>query len=319
MMFSKPLAGAAMQELFYGAYFDHGGRDYDCRLKWYGGHRGVDILLRDFTVQDSGVAVLAAAPGTVFVVRDGVDDRSTKNGSGGAGNYVAIEHGNNGPVSRYFHLRKGSIRVAVGAPVARGDTLALVGSSGNSSWPHLHFEVAEGTVDIDPFRGSCNPRTTGATWQNQPEYQATFAVLDAGISNRGHTYAELLERPANVTTIRGSDPAVVFWTSLYNIRASATRTILLDASGTSVSEVVTGPVGTFSAIYLTATFSLLSLPGAGTFSIVLRVTEGDEREVVRRTFTFDPGVAAGVLRKSSPFEPTVWVSSPGGDLPHSLP
>jgi len=316
LIFSKPVAGTPMQELFYGAYFDQGGKDYECGIKWYAGHRGVDILLRNFTVQDSGVAVLAAAPGTVFTVHDGVFDRSTVNGSGGGGNNVTIEHGNGGPISRYYHMRRGSIRVSVGAQVARGDTLGLVGSSGNSSWPHLHFEVAERTVDIDPFRGSCNPNKTGATWLTQLEYQDDFAVLDAGISDRAQSLAGLLERPPSVPVISGSNATVAFWASLFNPRATATRADLLNPAGTVLSSVVGGPVQTFSALFLTATFNVRSvLQEAGTYSIALRVTEGSEREVVRRTFTFDPGVASGAIRSATPTAPVIWVSPPAGDLP----
>lgn len=314
--FSTPIAGTPMREIFFGAYFDQGGSDYECRFKWKTGHNGTDILLRNFTVQDSGVAVLAAAPGTVFLRRDGQFDRNTWNETGRPGNYVAIEHGSGGPLTYYYHLRSGSIRVAAGATVNRGDTLALVGSSGDSNWPHLHFEVFERAVLIDPFRGNCNPNRTGLTWRDQLPWQGEFAVLDAGISNKALTFAELLEGPASVGRIVATEPVVVFWAGLYNIRASATRTVLLDPSGMIVDQVGTGPVGTFSTIFLTASFGVSGLQRpAGEYAIALRINDGTEHEVVRRSFTLDPGAVPAPGRvpgAPGPRRASVWLSPPGG-------
>jgi murein DD-endopeptidase MepM/ murein hydrolase activator NlpD len=59
------------------------------------------------------------------------------------GNSVVIEHGN-GEFSFYAHLKPGSIRVRAGEQVARGQLLGQVGSSGNSTEPHLHFQVCDG-------------------------------------------------------------------------------------------------------------------------------------------------------------------------------
>lgn len=315
--FSAPIAGSPMREVFYGAYFDQGGRDYECQFKWKTGHKGTDILLRNFRVQDSGVAVLAAAPGTVFLRADGQFDRNTWNEAGRPANYVAIEHGTGGPISYYYHLRRGSIRVTLGAAVNRGDTLGLVGSSGDSNWPHLHFEVYERSVVLDPFRGDCNPNRIGLTWQDQLPWQGAFAVLDAGISGRDLSFAELLERPMDVARIPSTAPVVAFWANLYNIRASATRTVLLDAAGTIVDQVSTGAVGTFSTIFLTASFGVNGLQRPpGEYAIALLITDGTEREVARRTFTLEPGAVPAPGRGPAADRPrraSVWLSPPGGE------
>jgi len=80
-LFASPLIGRPMEELFYGAYLDQGSRDYNCGAKYYSGHRGTDILLRNFRVQDSGVTVVAAAAGRVMLTHDGEPDRnSVQNG-----------------------------------------------------------------------------------------------------------------------------------------------------------------------------------------------------------------------------------------------
>lgn len=60
-----------------------------------------------------------------------------------AGNYIAIDHGN-GEYSLYAHLKPGSITVKVGDVVKAGQIMAQLGSSGNSTEPHLHFQVCDG-------------------------------------------------------------------------------------------------------------------------------------------------------------------------------
>lgn len=59
------------------------------------------------------------------------------------GNGVVIDHGN-GEFSAYAHLKPGSVRVHAGETVRRGQQIGQVGSSGNSTEPHLHFQVCNG-------------------------------------------------------------------------------------------------------------------------------------------------------------------------------
>ena len=58
------------------------------------------------------------------------------------GNHVVIEH-SPGEFSVYAHLKPGSLRVKAGERVRSGDYLAQVGTSGNSTEPHLHFHVCD--------------------------------------------------------------------------------------------------------------------------------------------------------------------------------
>lgn len=89
-----------------------------------GGHSGLDI------VAPQGTPVLAATAGKVVAV----------NGGAGAayGNYVALEH-SGGIYTLYAHLSASSVQV--GESVTAGQKIGNVGSTGNSSGPHLHFEV----------------------------------------------------------------------------------------------------------------------------------------------------------------------------------
>lgn len=68
---------------------------------------------------------------------------------GGYGNMVQIDHGN-GYATRYGHAFK--VLVHVGETVNRGDVLALVGDTGRSTGPHVHFEVLRNGHEVNPAR-----------------------------------------------------------------------------------------------------------------------------------------------------------------------
>ena len=87
------------------------------------GHTGMDLAV------PTGTSVRAALPGTVTV--------STYN-QGGYGYYVMIDHGN-GLSTLYGH--NSQLLARVGQTVEAGDVIALSGSTGRSTGPHLHFEV----------------------------------------------------------------------------------------------------------------------------------------------------------------------------------
>lgn len=144
----------------------------------YDGHSGTDfILFGGFDRMDNGSAVVfAAADGEVVEVHDGEFDRCRLNlqtqrvecENGGPvtpANRIAIAHAD-GRRTEYLHLKKGSITVTVGDRVVCGDPMALVGSSGNSSMPHLHFTLVDvdGT-EVDPYAGRYSQPDTA--WVDQ--------------------------------------------------------------------------------------------------------------------------------------------------------
>lgn len=59
------------------------------------------------------------------------------------GNYVVIRHAG-GEFSHYGHLKQGSVRVKAGDAVTRGQVIAQLGQTGNSTEPHLHFQLTDG-------------------------------------------------------------------------------------------------------------------------------------------------------------------------------
>lgn len=95
-------------------------------------HKGVDIGAA------SGTPIYAAAGGTVVI--------STYHYS--AGNYILINHGG-GVYTVYMHCSK--LLVDVGDKVNQGDKIGLVGSTGYSTGPHLHFGVRINGTYYDPL------------------------------------------------------------------------------------------------------------------------------------------------------------------------
>nr|WP_232510913.1 M23 family metallopeptidase [Micromonospora maris] len=115
-----PMAGAAITSC-YGP-------------RWGTLHAGIDFAL------PAGTPVRAAFGGTVTKAGDVGD---------GYGISVVIDHGN-GYLTHYAHLS--TARVSVGEKVSTGQTIGLEGSTGDSTGPHLHFEVHQGQMwnQIDP-------------------------------------------------------------------------------------------------------------------------------------------------------------------------
>lgn len=95
------------------------------------GHNAIDLA------GAYGTNIMAAAAGTVIVSRQG-------GWNGGYGNYVVIRH-NNGTQTLYAHMSKTS--VSVGDSVSQGEIIGFMGSTGDSTGTHLHFEI----------RGARNP------------------------------------------------------------------------------------------------------------------------------------------------------------------
>ncbi|HEU5135788.1 MAG TPA: M23 family metallopeptidase [Steroidobacteraceae bacterium] len=100
-----------------------------------------------------GVDVLAVANGRVANVRDGVKESprvsaNTDNAlEDAAGNFVVLDLGD-GRFAIYEHLKPNSIRVAKGQRVHKGEVLASLGFTGDSTGPHLHFHVADGASPL---------------------------------------------------------------------------------------------------------------------------------------------------------------------------
>jgi murein DD-endopeptidase MepM/ murein hydrolase activator NlpD len=184
---------------------DGDGRAFNCAAPGYRSHEGTDITISREQME-RGTNVHAAADGVVLWVFDGKFDGCPanspdceapgklapggrqghtvctelgpycRNGQGSCfwcfagGNVVVIRHENVPGVfaTRYDHLKRNSIRVAVGERVRQGQVIASVGSAGRSTGPHLHFEVWGRTYydPADPWSGPCGPNTGPSLWKD---------------------------------------------------------------------------------------------------------------------------------------------------------
>lgn len=200
-------------------FVDHDARypgrvqDYACGTRSYDtaagyNHGGIDYLLWPFPwlLMDAGdVRVVAAAAGTIIEKYDGWFDRSCAIDFGASGRINAVYvMQDDGLTAWYLHMKKGSVtRVPVGARVEAGDYLGLVGSSGPSSTPHLHFQLTDDSSGkvVDPNHGACNaaperwivpqpyesPRILGlATHAAEPETVGCGIVDDAPVHDAIH-------------------------------------------------------------------------------------------------------------------------------------
>jgi len=152
--------------------------DYSCGTRTYDradgyNHAGTDFYSWPFTwrkmAQGETVAV-SAADGIIVNRQDGNFDQSCGPNSNAA-NFVFIRH-DDGSVAWYMHLKSGSLTAkGIGDPVAAGEFLGIVGSSGSSTAPHLHFEVYDSQNRlVDPWAGACNRRGTTSRWVQQGPY-----------------------------------------------------------------------------------------------------------------------------------------------------
>ncbi|MFN4257046.1 MAG: peptidoglycan DD-metalloendopeptidase family protein [Saprospiraceae bacterium] len=147
--------------------------DYNCGSRTYDGHKGTDIFTWPFPWQkqaESRVEVVAGAAGTIIYRQETNPDQSCALGNV-PWNAVYVQHAD-GSVAWYGHLKQYSLTSkTVGQAVAKGEYLGVVGSSGNSTGPHLHFEVYNGSSQlVDPWAGACNSLGGQNWWAAQEPY-----------------------------------------------------------------------------------------------------------------------------------------------------
>ena len=191
--------------------------DFNRGSKTYKGHSGTDFVISGFPQMDEGVFVNSVDTGIVTFVHDGEFDRNTDgNISLGFGNYIAIRHPNK-TYTYYAHLKKNSLLVKKGDYVSPGQHIALVGSSGNSTDPHLHFEMwYDSLFLIEPFANSC-----GANYSHFKDlipYDTSFHIWQNGITDFIPPIDSLRNRPAEKYTFNDQDSIISFWALQYGLK-----------------------------------------------------------------------------------------------------
>ena len=230
-----PIACSLGRDCWVANYFDVDAatavaRDFRCHTRSYEGHDGTDFALRDEGLMRAGVAVLAAAAGTVRNVRDGMPDAIAADAAAvhalagrECGNGVVIDHPG-GWQTQYCHLRQGSVRVKPGEAVATGAQLAEVGLSGRTEFPHLHLAVRLGTLQIDPFSGLPSQEGCGAVAAPLWRPEAGIDYEDVALYNAGFSVG-----PPDIAAIRRGErasaslapdvPSLVLWVDALGVQA----------------------------------------------------------------------------------------------------
>jgi hypothetical protein len=239
-----PVACEMGRDCFIQNFFDHDPSpdriDYACGRLSYDGHNGTDFRVADIPAMMRGVTIVAAAPGTVKAVRDGMADinvaeigRESLEGKD-AGNGVVIDHGD-GWETQYSHMRKGSTTVRPGQAVETGTPLGLIGMSGAAEFPHVHLSVRHNGHDIDPFTGTADPIACGETertlWRGDVlailKYQSTGGLVSGFASEPPET--DQARKGAYAESTFGNPPALVFWADVFGVQAGDEQRISIAA------------------------------------------------------------------------------------------
>jgi hypothetical protein len=230
-------------------------RDYHCGFLTYDGHKGTDIRVIDRARYKQGMAVLAAAAGRVRAVRDGMADGERVAGRE-AGNSVVIQHGD-GWETQYAHLRRGSVAVRAGERVQAGARLGLVGLTGQTEFPHLHFEVRQSGRTVDPFdagsRDDCGAAAQ-SLWDGRTRSRLKYlasGVLSAGLAGGPPALTDRDVDTEKTAAFDAAAGAVVFWVHVYGAQAGDTEELRLIGPGGAVLAERRAPVERTQAQRLT--------------------------------------------------------------------
>ena len=246
-------------------------QDYNCGMRTYNGHNGIDIVAFPFSwhmKNRSQVEVIAGADGVIVNKNDGEIDTNCSTSSLPA-NFVFLEHAD-GSRSYYYHMKLGSVTTKpIGAMVAKGEYLGVVASSGSSTAPHLHFEVRDINNDvIEPFAGVCNNKVNGTTswWAAQKPYREQTILH---VETQGDAYQS---QPCPTPAIIDKQDIFVpgelakFWISGRDLLAASVSTMKIKKPDNSVwQEWTYSPNNDSGAVNLYWAYFMPNEPGNWTF------------------------------------------------------
>lgn len=225
-------------------------RDFTCGPHTYDAHDGTDIAIADRVKMEQGVAILAAAEGTVKRVRDEIDDKQPAEEDiksmlaerKGCGNGVVIDHGN-GRQTIYCHMKKDSLLVKADQKVRAGDKLGLIGQSGAAEFPHLHLAVFHDGKIIDPFTGfdqekGCNAPDAQSLWKagSGMDY-APVSLYTAGFQDSVPDFEAIKIDTTVKAEIDRMAPVLAFWAGFFGAQqGDKIRMEILSPDGSLLAE-----------------------------------------------------------------------------------
>lgn len=210
---------------------DNATKDPACLNRTYDTHKGTDFAILDEKAMIDGVPVIATKDGIVRRFRDGENDNWKTNADldlikqerKECGNAILIDH-NDDTTSIYCHLRQNSITVTKGQRIKKGDSIGLVGMSGFTEFPHLHYGLIEDGKIIDPFTGASTEKECGLNnakplWERDLNLTyKPFVIQAAEFSTTIPTLDSIGRNATGTTQISLQDDNLVFWTVLLGVR-----------------------------------------------------------------------------------------------------
>ena len=286
-MLVYPVAGASGTDFTVPYFVDlqegAGIRDYNCGGQTFEGHTGHDPYIRSFSEQRIGVPVFAVLDGTVIELREDQPDENTDNNSAAPANFVTIRHAN-GVDSQYVHLRRDSVPFNVGDFVTAGTQIGLVGSSGASLGPHIHFELLYKGEVVEPMAGPCRPGYS--FFRDQPATNTAFTFIRGTLSRT--SFATVPPAPHDEAPPQGmfrrGQQTLYYKADVANVPSSTEYELYLERpNGTRVPIIASSALLSRSAALASVWWQLnVDLNVTGTWEIVLEI-EGNEE--FRRPFT----------------------------------
>jgi murein DD-endopeptidase MepM/ murein hydrolase activator NlpD len=292
-----PHAGTLGRDIYIGNFVDqtHGQgiipTAWDCSNRTYSGHTGEDSLIRSFHEQAIGQPVFAAMTGRVVGWRDDAFDGNTSCTPGVPVNYILLDHGQQ-QYSIYLHFRQFSIPPdikVVGLLLKAGTQLGLTGSSGCSTWPHLHFETWFGGFGVlglpgtnltiqwpfiyDSFPGPCNAVPSGwtspAPFTGLQTYAKDIALSASPFPNSlQNGFTDVLDVTPRVATFT-TNQTVAYRPELINIPAGSNYDVIFtrpdgaihfrDAGPFNNPTTIRNPVGPWwfaNQLFMTGTWRI---------------------------------------------------------------
>lgn len=246
-------------------YFDHDPlfvdqlQDYRCGDHTYDAedgynHSGTDFMPFPFPWQKMDrdeVQVIAAASGIIIEKEDGHFDSECV-ALANQGNTIVLQH-EDGTKSWYLHMKNGSLlSKSIGEEVTVGEYLGVIGSSGRSNGPHLHFELTDANGDlIDPFfdasTATCNTTTSETRWANQLSY-AESGINDIVLSAEAPQFPSCAKAILSERTTFAPEGQVIF--NVFYRNDSITKQtdfVLYEPNGEPVVNWTHAPTETHSA------------------------------------------------------------------------
>lgn len=218
--------------------------DYMCSDKATDNNKSTHISLAGRAYITKTLPVLAAADGKVVEAINGYPDSSRPlQGESFCGNRVLIKH-SDGWETSYCHMKMDSITVNQGDTVKAGQTIGLIGMSGQADWPRLSFALIRNGMVFDPFSGRTSiegcSKDVQPLWAGDlnPPYEPA-SVSNAGFIVGDITNTAILNGTAqNVTAMKKEVPRMSLWALMMNLRKDdIIKLAITTPDGRTLSEI----------------------------------------------------------------------------------